>query len=199
VLGAVRVTTGTRNHAGYRRLTPMMPLPRGCIGKKLVRLAGEPSRFVSFLRCPHDLRCGSRRKMVRDRWCLKVWGNRLIHRDRIRNAMAHDRLATDALRQGLSVSIALLRLVPGSKHLRVPIDLPRQSRGTRSTTLSSRVGLERAQGVVDGLELVLGIEGTEVTPLPKGISQPTRKGRVRKRSTGTTLDGQRTRVLQTRM
>ena len=53
------------------------------------------------------------------------------------------------------------------------------------------MGPQRVRGVVDRLEFALRVESLEVAPLPqvKGTSQPTRDGRVRKRSTGMMLYG----------
>ena len=47
-----------------------------------------------------------------------------------------------------------------------------------------------AQGIVGGLGPVLGVEGPEVALSPKGTSRLRTMGRVRKRSTGMTLNRQ---------
>jgi len=104
--------------------------------------------------------------------------------------MGHNRFVVGALGEGSSVSI-VFQLSPQIPELDLG-DLtnhPLQGRGTRSTTLSLRMGPQRAKGLVDCLELVLGIEVLGVGLSLRVTSHLRMKGRAGRRSTGMTLNG----------
>ena len=88
----------------------------------------------------------------------------------------------------MSIAFQLSAQIPGLDPENLT-NYPLQGRGTRSTTLSLRMGPQRTKGLVDCLELALGIEVLGVALSLRVTSHLRMKGRAGRRSTGMTLNG----------